>query len=103
MTCTCSPGAPLCWRCVDAAVARCWRQAEAIGRRWGESVRRRRPGEAWPAYDDAGDAGVRLRELARRKVAELVRRDPRVNDGQVVEKLARCIGVVAGRVYAASS
>ncbi len=96
-TCNCVAGAPLCWRCVEDAVNRCWRQAEAIGRRWGESVRARRPGEAWPAWDDV--AGERMRELARVKVAEMVRRDPRVADAQVLERLARVAGVVAGRVY----
>ena len=101
-TCSCSPGAPICWRCADAAANRCWRAAETIGRRWGASVRERRPGAAWPAWDDTGAAAERMRELARRKVLELVAREPRVVDAHVLERLARVIGVVAGRVYSAA-
>lgn len=77
---------------VDLAQRISWHigTARMLGQRWGASVRRREPSQAWPAWD----ASPRLQEIARRHVARLAG-----ESAELLEVLARACADAAGAEY----
>lgn len=87
---TCGGRAPRCNRCLDDLEEQLAGVVSVRGEIWGESVKKKRPGEPWPSYD----AGGKVADMARAKV-----RDVAGEDEKLLERLARRCAAAAARAY----
>lgn len=86
----CGGRAPRCSKCLDNLEEQLAGVAAVRGELWGESVKKKRPGQPWPDFA----AGGKVAELARDKM-----RDVAGADEKLLERLARRCAAAAARAY----